>query len=36
MRERAELLGGTCTIASAPGTGTTVTITLPIDRTSTA
>ncbi len=30
MRERAELLGGQCTIASAPGCGTTVCATLPL------
>lgn len=29
MRERAELLGGTCAVTSAEGTGTVVTITIP-------
>src|SRR5215216_5273700 len=30
MRERAELLGGTLRVESAPGTGTRITVTLPI------
>ncbi len=32
MRERAELLGGTLTVASTPGRGTTVAASLPISR----
>jgi two-component system, NarL family, sensor histidine kinase UhpB len=30
MRERARLLGGTCTIASGPGQGTSVLIRIPL------
>ncbi|WP_433049251.1 sensor histidine kinase [Dactylosporangium sp. CS-033363] len=30
MRARAEQIGGSCTVASAPGAGTTVTVTLPV------
>ncbi len=33
MRERARLLGGECLIESAPGAGTTVKATLPLDTT---
>lgn len=32
MRERAELLGGRLDVHSSPGRGTTVTVTLPLDR----
>lgn len=32
MRERAQLLGGTCSIASQPGQGTTVTVRLPLPQ----
>jgi signal transduction histidine kinase len=32
MRERAELLGGTVTVTSAPTAGTTVTARLPRNR----
>jgi signal transduction histidine kinase len=32
MRERAHLLGGTFTVESAPGRGTTVSVTIPVDR----
>jgi len=31
MRERAELLGGTCIIESRPGSGTTLRVTIPLD-----
>jgi signal transduction histidine kinase len=34
VRERAELVGGTVRITSRPGTGTTVTVTAPIDSSS--
>jgi signal transduction histidine kinase len=33
MRERALLLGGACTVASAPGAGTTVQVRIPISGT---
>jgi two-component system sensor histidine kinase DegS len=36
MRERAELAGGTLTVKSAPGTGTSVTATLPFEVLATA
>lgn len=32
MAERAELVGGTLTVRSQPGSGTTVTVTVPIDE----
>jgi signal transduction histidine kinase len=32
MHERAELIGGTLTVASAPGAGTRVTLTVPLQR----
>jgi PAS domain S-box-containing protein len=32
MRERAEFLGGTCTVASAPKQGTTITVRVPCGR----
>ncbi len=32
MRERAHLLGGTFAVESAPGRGTTVSVTIPVDR----
>jgi two-component system NarL family sensor kinase len=32
MAERAELVGGTLTVRSRPGDGTTVTVTVPIDQ----
>jgi signal transduction histidine kinase len=32
MRERAHLLGGTFTVESVPGRGTTVSVTIPVDR----
>jgi signal transduction histidine kinase len=32
MRERAEALGGTLTVDTAPGAGTTVTLVVPGDR----
>jgi signal transduction histidine kinase len=31
MAERAELVGGTLTVISAPGSGTTVRVTIPLD-----
>ena len=31
MNERAKLLGGTLSLASAPGEGTTLTVTIPLD-----
>ncbi len=31
MAERAELVGGTLTVRSRPGAGTTVTVTIPLE-----
>jgi len=36
MRERAELAGGTLTVKSSPGAGTSVTATLPFEVLATA